>query len=150
MIDELRSRPPFGADCVPSRVRRVGVKAGEAAIFHGRDRAAASNTEAAIPVNALYAGVISHIALRPSYSDTHRYAIASSGVGSLSRSFLFVTRNNPLAWSAVYPSRPFNVFILQMRRPLRRPCPEPGLCLETQATAVIGDRWAASRRVLTS
>ena len=106
MIDELRSRPPLGADCVPSRVRRVGVKAGEAAIFHGRDRPAASNTEAAIPVNALYAGVISHIGLRPSYSDTHRYAVASSGVASLTRPFLFVSATTVLGWPAVYPSPP--------------------------------------------
>ena len=66
VIDEFRRRPPLGADRLPGRVRRVGVKPGEAAIFHRRHRAAAGDAEAAIAVDALYAGVISHDISLPS------------------------------------------------------------------------------------
>jgi hypothetical protein len=60
VIDEFRRRPPLGAERLTSWVRGVGVKSGEAAIFHRRHCATARPAEGAIAVNALRAIMISH------------------------------------------------------------------------------------------
>jgi hypothetical protein len=68
MIDQFRPRPSLRAERLPGRMRGVGVKPGEAAIFDRRHRAAAGDAEATIAVDALRAGVLSHaIVLRSAY-----------------------------------------------------------------------------------
>jgi hypothetical protein len=66
VIHKFWSRPSLGTDRLPSRVRWVGVKPSETAIFYQRHRSTASDAEAAIAMNALDVSVISHAILLPS------------------------------------------------------------------------------------
>jgi hypothetical protein len=68
MIDQFRRRPPLGAERLPGRMRGIRVQPGEAALFDRRHRATAGDAEAAIAVDTLRAGMLSHaIVLRSAY-----------------------------------------------------------------------------------
>jgi hypothetical protein len=71
LVDVLRRRSPLGADRVPGRVGGIGVEPREAAALHRRDRATASDAEAALALDALWADVARHpmaLLSRVSYS----------------------------------------------------------------------------------
>jgi hypothetical protein len=60
MIDDLGGRATLRTNRSSGRVRWVWIKANEAATFYRGDRAAAGDTKAAVAVDALSTGVLSH------------------------------------------------------------------------------------------